>query len=278
MEKLKYGEPSRNGVRPIVWSKKQLAFIRYQYEENGMSLRAIAAHFGLPTHSRITLICNEMGWTRSKRNSERAQFRQQMLRRCKKYVRLYLKPRYSAQMVARVISADAGIQYKGDYSQVLNTYLRSQGLQKDASEVNGSKIRLHNNLHKSRLLISHYLKQEPKSFAEYKYIVNHIAKITVPRWVKLMGWEKKVKQHDMSIDHIYSTYHGYYDFNFNRRNTYVSFDIICHPCNIQIISKLKNSTKLNLCEITLKELKNRIRQFNAEHGDPFKLETEDGKI
>lgn len=261
MEKLRYGEAGRNGVRPVVWTKKQLDFIRTRYKE-GKSLRAIAAYFGLPTHSRITLICDEMGWTRSKRNSERAQFRQQMFRKDKKYIWSYLQPGYSAQMVARAIAADAHVQYKGDYANVLNAYVKAQGIQKEFSEVVKSKDTRVAHLKRWQLVLNRRLVTDYSTYERYLKAARAVTATVV--WFNRHIKEFQYARYGFDIDHIFSIYVGY--------EQGVDLKIICHPCNLQAILPKNNRLKGNRCDITLKELKNRIRQFNAKYGDPFKLE------
>ena len=272
LRQLEYGEVSRNGVAPIEWTKPQLKYIRDQYE-SGKSLRSIAGFFDLPTHSRIALICNERGWTRTKKNSDTAKLRQHLIDNSKKYLRMYVQPGWSAQMVAKQISQKLQLDWKSEFANVVNRFVESQGLQKTASEFNGSVAHHSSLLRRSRRLVSRLLHSNPQSFEEYKRTVRQLAYITVPRWSKFMGWRKGLAK-GLSVDHIYSTYHGYYDFNFVQRDRYVPLEIICHPCNIQLISKLENSIKLKLCEITKKELYAEVRQFNKRHGNPFDLELE----
>ena len=59
------------------------------------------------------------------------------------------------------------------------------------------------------------------------------------------------------LDHIYSVTKGLKDN--------IPIWVICHPCNLQMLSAFDNVSKSNRCDITLEELFSRIEDFESKY-------------
>lgn len=262
MEKLRYGEVQKNGVRPVIWTKPQLRFIRQSYED-GKSLRAIAQHFGFSSHSRITVVCREHGWTRTKKGSPSAVFRRFLLRNPDWCLKVYSRPNYSANMAAKRIAEDAGVVFFGQLASILNTWLKEIDARKPINEVYTSVLKKDSQRKRSERLLHALLdKKEFSSYYEYKNRVRKASIILFSRWDKVLP-ELRHRRYGLVVDHIFSIAEGY------KRG--VSLKLMCHPANMQTVSRRYNLNKGNKCDHSLKELKTKIRQFNMVHGDPFKI-------
>lgn len=262
MEKLRYGKVQRNGVRPVIWTKRQLRFIQQAYED-GQSLRAIAQHFGFETHSRITVVCRENGWTRTKRDSPSATFRRFLLLNPDWCLQVYNRPGYSARMAAEKISKEAKVENTEELANVLNRWLKEIDAKKSNAELNSSLRVVQHGALKSEIKAAKWLAVTKfKNYAKYKAAARRISIILFTRWDKHLP-ELRHRKYGLVVDHIFSIAEGY--------KQGVSLNIICHPANMQTVSRRYNLLKGNRCDLTLKQLKAKIRQFNMVYGDPFKI-------
>lgn len=71
-----------------------------------------------------------------------------------------------------------------------------------------------------------------------------------------------------SIDHIYS----FHDFYYNPKSLEKPCSIkeLVHPVNLRWLPRNANASKGSTSDITISELRRRIKQFNRQHGNPFK--------
>lgn len=268
---LRYGKPSANGVRPVLWTKTQRAWIKKEYEA-GSSLRDIAEFFGLPTHSRITVLVEGEGWLRSKKKSPTAIARNELAGNKKVYVRMYLREGNTAATLARKISKRTGIENTTTLRTLVSGQISKWGIKKHISDLNSSRFKLRSGVKRSVRTIAVKLRApDIRNYEDYLHAIRRLASICIPRWEKIPYingmWGNE--RHD-SFDHCFSINAGYYLSGIPRKH-YVPLKIIGHPCNLKPMPKRKNASKGIKSDFTLTELKARIKKFNSQYGNPFDL-------
>lgn len=253
---IRRAAPSANGRRSILWTKEQKRYIKKAYNK-GASLRELGKFFGLPSYGSITLLLESEGWLRKKPKGS-TQFRKLLAQHWKYAVELYQQPRHSAYMVAEILAQEWKLPPNTAYPGILAKALKAKNLH---------KVTTRDTLRSDRAFLVHAqkildIRLDRTDYHSYRQYLANVRAIT--ETIKV--YSKLDRKPGLCWDHIYSIFAVYH------RNKPLNMRIVCHPANLQQLMLVENAVKMHRCDITLKELKRKIVEYNEKHGDPFVLE------
>ncbi len=131
---------------------------------------------------------------------------------------------------------------------------------RDAVKDAGVQIKSQNNSYS--LVLPHQLRTEPPvtNFKHYKYYCRWWTTKTYEEYKWYVDPEN-LKSLDFHVDHRISVKDGF--------NNGIPWQLLCHPCNLEVLPSIDNIRKSAASSISLKSLFKEIKEFRAEHGDVY---------
>ena len=107
-----------------------------------------------------------------------------------------------------------------------------------------------------------------ETIKQYRKDVKRITEIVYTRYKTLinpMGLKRTYWEYQ--LDHIYTVSDGFH--NPSELDSPITLNEICHPANLQMLTRKDNSDKSSTSHHTLDELRYKIKEWDDIHGNPF---------
>lgn len=263
-------------------------WLKSLYVEENLTLRKLCAKTGLP-HSSAQKLLLEFGLMRKKKQISDKDANAFCKKNHSLLVSMYQDKGMTRTSIAKIVREKTGLPFK---AHMLARYFESVGVRRrthaeaiaQASKHGRMVTRKRGEMIFSAPAISAWENNLDRNlsgltFPQYKRIVHRFTYMVVARFPDLfpegthridrwLSGESK----DMHLDHQFSKTSGYYEFNgqdYVPRKQPIDLTVICHPCNLKLMTARTNMIKHSMNHIELDDLLKRIKAFEKKHGDIF---------
>lgn len=275
---------SSNGKWLLCRDKELKKVLTNLYSEQGLTLRKITEQTGIP-HSSLQQAINHFDLMRKKKPMSDEDANAFCVKNKKLLLSMYLEKHMTPQEISEVVAEKTKLPFK---FYMLHRFFSELGILKTHSEaIHGAisrgtfaepKKRGENLFAKHAITSWEYHLDKSLSgltFEQYKRLVHRFTYMVVSRYPDLFdhGTHRLDREcKDIQLDHQFSKASGYYEYNgkeYVPRKTPVPLDVMCHPCNLKLMSTRSNGIKSSSNHIELDELRDNIKRFTKKHGDIF---------
>lgn len=277
-----------NGRWLLVRNKRLRSIVTKLYCVEELTLRGITDRTGIP-HSSMQRILNDFGLMRKKKSMSDEDASKFCRKNHTTLVAMYLNEGLTRSSIAKAVVGATGLPFT---SKMLSRYFDSVGVYRRNHSESIAEATKHGRMvtrKRGELLFSkraiaswdYHLDMDLRglTYAQYKRIVRRFTYMTVSRYPDLFPEGTHTidrwligNSADTHLDHQYSISNGYYEFDgrdYLQRDLPVPLTVMCHPCNLKLLTAKANMIKSSSNHISLEDLTSSIAEFERKHGDIF---------